>query len=302
MIKVGCCGFPVAMGKYFKHFSLVELNRTFYEYPREKTLVGWRAHAPAHFEFIVKAHQDISHRAKMKIGEDSIRAFERMKRVCKLLGSRVLLIQTPGSFRPDRLSDTEKFFSKVERDDLILACETRGPSWETNEAYERLGTALKSLEVEHVTDPLRIQPAYTCKLAYFRLHGLGRRLYYYQYDDEELKRLAEIALKFEKKTRKVYVLFNNLAMFDDAARFARYLSTGAFPRSGETIGLRPIEEIIRKIRFPASKTELIRRVGWKLAELNGHKQVRLENLLTSLQSHTYRNAEELIQDIKSSRD
>jgi uncharacterized protein YecE (DUF72 family) len=300
MIKVGCCGFLVAMNKYFERFSLVELNRTFYEYPRENTLTGWRAQAPAHFEFTVKAHQDISHRARMKIGEESLHAFEKTKRVCELLNSRVLLIQTPGSFKPDRLSDARKFFAEADRDDLILAWETRGPSWETDEAYERLSTALKSLNVEHVTDPLRIQPAYTCKLAYFRLHGLGRRLYYYQYDDEELKRIAEIARGFEKKTRTAYVLFNNLAMFDDAARFAHYLSTGAFPRSGETTGLKPIRDIIGKTRFPASKSELISRVGWKLAELNGHRQVRLEDVLTSLHPRTYRNAEELIQNIKSS--
>jgi uncharacterized protein YecE (DUF72 family) len=298
MIKVGCCGFPVAMNKYFEHFSLVEINRTFYEYPEEKTLERWRACAPAQFEFTVKAHQDISHRARMKIREDSLRAFEQMKRVCKLLNSRILLIQTPGSFKPDRLPDAEKFFAEADRDDLTLTWETRGPSWETEEAQERLGTTLKSLNVEHVTDPLRTQPAHTHRLTYFRLHGLGKRLYYYQYDDEELKRLAEITQKFEKKTHIVYVLFNNLAMFDDAARLTRYLSTGAFPRSGETPGLKPIEDIIRKTRFPASKNELIRRVGWRLADLNGHKQVRLENLLTCLPSHTYRTAEELIQNIK----
>jgi uncharacterized protein YecE (DUF72 family) len=237
----------------------------------------------------------------MKINEDSLRAFERMKRTCKLLNSNVLLIQTPGSLKPDRLSDAEEFFTKVGRGELILIWETRGPSWETNEEYKRLADALKSLNVEHVTDPLRIQPAYTCKLAYFRLHGLGKRLYYYQYDDNELKRLAKIAHRYEKKTRMVYVLFNNLAMFDDAARFVRYLLTGSFPRSGETGGLKPIEEIIERTRFPSSKTELIRRVGWKLAELDEHKQVRLEDLLTSLPFRAYLNGEELIQTIKASK-
>jgi hypothetical protein len=98
--------------------------------------------------------------------------------------------------------------------------------------------------------------------------------------------------------RVVYVLFNNFAMFDDAARFVRYLSTGSFPRSGETGGLKPIEEIIERTRFPASKTELIRRVGWKPAGVSEHKQVRLEDFLANLPSHTYMNAEELIHTIK----
>lgn len=34
MIKVGCCGFPTSMSQYFKNFNIVELNRTFYQYPR----------------------------------------------------------------------------------------------------------------------------------------------------------------------------------------------------------------------------------------------------------------------------
>jgi uncharacterized protein YecE (DUF72 family) len=299
MIKVGCCGFPVAMNKYYERFSLVELNRTFYQYLRERTVADWRARAPANFEFTVKAHQDISHNCRMKIGEESLHAFERMRRICKLLDSEVLLIQTPGSFKPDRLSDAVRFLSQVNRDDLVLAWETRGPKWETNQVYGRLRTFLKKLNVEHVTDPLRIRPAYTCKVAYFRLHGLGKRLYYYQYDDEDLRRLAEIARQFEKETREVCVLFNNLAMFDDAVRFVHYLSNGVFPRLGKAVGLKSIEDVVRKTRYPVSKTVLIGKVGWKLVQLSRRRQVRLETILVDLPSQTYRNAEELIRKISS---
>jgi len=56
MIGVGCCGFPTSMKKYFETFSLVELNNTFYTYPREKTAEDWREKAPGNFEFTVKAH------------------------------------------------------------------------------------------------------------------------------------------------------------------------------------------------------------------------------------------------------
>jgi uncharacterized protein YecE (DUF72 family) len=65
MIRVGCCGFPTSTKKYFESFDLVELNRTFYHYPQEKTVEGWRKTAPENFEFTVKAHQDISHKARM---------------------------------------------------------------------------------------------------------------------------------------------------------------------------------------------------------------------------------------------
>jgi len=36
MIKVGCCGFGVARSKYFQEFSLVEIQQTFYQPPRQK--------------------------------------------------------------------------------------------------------------------------------------------------------------------------------------------------------------------------------------------------------------------------
>jgi len=45
---------------------------------------------------------------------------------------------------------------------------------------------------------------------------------------------------------------------------------------------------------------LIRRVGWKIAELREHKQVRLENLLTGLSSRRFMNSEDLMNYIKAS--
>ena len=161
MIKVGCCGFPTSMKKYFETFSLVELNTTFYQYPRINTVEGWRVKAPRNFEFTVKAHQDISHEEKLKLEAPTLEAFERMKQICRTLNARIILFQTPGSFRPDGLVDAERFFEAVNREGLILVWETRGPAWETLEARKKLGKILEKSNVVHVTDPLRIMPAYT---------------------------------------------------------------------------------------------------------------------------------------------
>lgn len=119
MIKVGCAGFPTSMERYFGNFRLVELNSTFYQYPREKTVEGWREKAPKDFEFTVKAHQDISHKAKLKAEETSLQAFERMKQICKTLNSKILLIQTSGSLRLDKLADAQKFFREAKRENLV---------------------------------------------------------------------------------------------------------------------------------------------------------------------------------------
>jgi len=287
------------MKKYFKNFSLVELNSTFYQYPRMETVEGWREKAPENFEFTVKAHQDISHKAKIKVEEASLQAFERMKQICKALNSKIMLIQTPGSFRQDRLGEAEKFFREVNREGLVLVWETRGPAWETNEAYKRLGQVLEKLDVTHVTDPFRVMPAYTGEIAYFRLHGLGKQMYYYQYSDAELQRLKELVTLYKKGGKRVYVLFNNLSMFEDAKRFMEYLSKGVFPRITDAIGLASIREVAERTRYPASKNMLIKKVGWRLVEVAEGKQARLDTFLTDLASKVYESAEELLKDIKS---
>jgi uncharacterized protein YecE (DUF72 family) len=298
MIKVGCCGFSTSMKKYFENFSLVELNSTFYQYPREKTVEGWRQKAPENFEFTVKAHQDISHKARLKVEEASFQAFERMKRICRTLNSKILLIQTPGSFKPDKLADAEDFFRKINREDLSLVWETRGPAWETAEVCRKLEQVLEELNVTHVTDPFRIKPAYTGRIAYFRLHGLGERMYYYQYSDTELQKLKELIASHEKEGKEVYVLFNNLSMFEDGLRFVQYVANGAFPKITASTGLSSIKEVAEKTRYPASKGMLIKKVGWKLVEVEEGKQARLSTFLDDLPSKTYIDVEELISDLR----
>ncbi len=287
------------MKRYFENFSLVELNSTFYQYPQEKTVEGWRKRAPEGFEFTVKAHQDISHKAKMKAEETSLHVFERMKRTCKTLNAKILVFQTPASFRPERLGDAEGLFRAVKREDLILVWETRGPAWESPEVFEKLKRVLEELNVAHVTDPFRILPAFIGEVAYFRLHGLGEQMYYYQYTDHELRRLKELVSPYERKASRIYVLFNNLAMFADGARFMAYLSKGVFPKVTGSVGLASVKSVAEKVRYPAAKSMLLKRLGWQLVEVEEGKQMRLEALLTDLHSKSYESAEQLIGEIRA---
>jgi uncharacterized protein YecE (DUF72 family) len=299
MIKVGCCGFPTSMKKYYENFSLIELNSTFYQYPHMETVEGWRKKAPETFEFTVKAHQDISHKEKMKISDTCLQAFEKMKKICQILNSKILLIQTPGSFRPEKLRDAEKFFKEVNRENLALVWETRGPTWEKTEIYQRLRRVLEEVNVSHVTDPFRVMPAYVSEIAYFRLHGLSEQMYYYQYSDAELQRLKESITPYERNGKMVYVLFNNLSMFEDATRFKKYLANGKFPKISSFTGLNSLKEILERTRYPISKSLLIKKVGWRLVEVEEGKQERLNTFLVDLPPKTYRNVEELLNEIKS---
>ena len=299
MIRVGCCGFPTSMSQYFQNFNTVEINRTFYQYPETKTVEGWRQKAPEHFSFTVKAHQDVTHKAKMKVKDESLSAFEHMKQICKKLNAPVLLFQTPGSFTPTMLSDAEDFFMAINCEEMALAWETRGPAWQAPETREKLRRILENLNVTHVTDPFLTLPAYVGEVAYFRLHGLGERMYYYQYTDEELRKLKELTAPYEHKAKEVYIFFNNLAMLEDAKRFKQYLSSGAFPKITAQTGLASVKSVVQKTRYPTTKSALIRKLGWRLAETEQAQQIRLETLLKNLHSKNYSSAEELLNELRT---
>ena len=285
------------MKKYQENFCLVELNTTFYRYPRMATVSRWRNEAPENFEFTVKTHQDISHKFEFKI-EPSLKAFEQMNEICKALKARILLIQTPGSFRPDKLRDAHKFFDKIGREGLVVVWETRGSSWDEPAMREKLTKMLQEFDVPHVTDPLKATPTYTSDIVYFRLHGLGERMYYYQYADEELRRLYAFVKPLEAKGKEVYVFFNNLSMFDDALRFMHYLENKIFPRITGAVGLESVKRMMERTRYPATKSALLTKLGWRLVEMEEGRQVRLNELLKDIPSKTYGSVEEVLREVK----
>jgi len=285
------------MKKYHENFSLVELNTTFYQYPKMSTVFGWRNKSPENFEFTVKAHQDITHKFKFKM-ESSVKAFEQMKQICKALKAHILLIQTPGSFRPEKLKDAQEFLDEINREGLVVVWETRGSSWDELVTREKLAKTLQELNVPHVTDPFTATPTYTGDVAYFRLHGLGERMYYYQYTDEELRRLNDFVKPLEDEGKQVYVLFNNLAMLDDALRFMRYLETKSFPSLTEAVGLECVKKVMERTRYPAAKSVLLKKLGWRLVQVEEGKQMRLNELLKGIPSKAYGSVEEVLREIK----
>jgi len=121
-------------------------------------------------------------------------------------------------------------------------------------------------------------------------------MYYYQYSDGELSELHRIVKSLESNGREVYVLFNNLSMFEDASRFLSFIETGKFPplilRGEESI-----RALLTRMRYPLTKSALMKKIGWRLVEIEGQKQVRLEELLRSIPSRPYRNAEEILKEV-----
>ena len=245
MIKLGCCGFPGGMSRYFGRFRLVEVNSTFYRLPRVETAERWRAEAPGDFEFAVKAWQAITHpstsptwrRAGVQVGpgeqdrygflrptEEVLQAWERTREICRVLDARVCLIQCPASFQATEANvrNMRRLLSEIERGGLNIAWEPRGTSW----TDEKVRGLCAELGLTHCVDPFAGDPvAFSGETAYLRLHGRppGERMYYYRYTDEDLGWLLKKLRALEAQRLTVYCLFNNVSMGEDAERFAHVI-------------------------------------------------------------------------------
>lgn len=237
-ILIGCCGFPCAQAEYYRRFPLVEIQQTFYQPPRPRTLDRWRAEAPDTFTFTLKAWQLVTHPAGSptwrrlreqpeRPGEAGLfqptatvrHAWDRSLDAAHRLRAPLLVLQCPPRLRPTpaNIDRMRTFLSIAPREGLTLVWEPRGP-WPDATVAELCA----ELDLVHGVDPFQ-RPPVTGGPAYFRLHG--RADYQYQYSDAELDRLAQWCTRYQK----TYCLFNNSAMLEDALRFQSRIGGGPPP-------------------------------------------------------------------------
>jgi uncharacterized protein YecE (DUF72 family) len=230
---VGCCGWSEAQTRYVQHFSAIEIQTTFYEPPPLAVAKRWKALAPRHFRFCMKAWQLITHtpasptyrKLKQPISAEerelygSFRptenvhlAWERTREIANVLDARVIVFQCPKSFLPtaENLRNLRAFFRSIERSHQVFAWEPRGKDWTAGIVRE----VCRVNDLVHCVDPFEARPAYG-DLLYWRLHGLGG--YRYKYTDEDLLRLRTILKAHSRDTD--YVMFNNMTSRQDALRF-----------------------------------------------------------------------------------
>jgi uncharacterized protein YecE (DUF72 family) len=212
--------YPHKLSLYAKHFDLVEVNSTFYRLPQLKTAEHWGQLAREvnpNFGFAVKVNRAITHFDRFRTVQ-SFEVYAQTNQIATALQAKVLLFQTPRSFRPseENLDRVRRFFEKIDRRDHVIVFEPRG--WDE----KTLKTFFQDLSLIHGVDPFANQPLIT-KLAYFRLHGSppGKRMYRYDYTWEDLLALAQSIAAF--KVEEVYVLFNNDHMVENALAFKEIL-------------------------------------------------------------------------------
>ena len=69
------------LARYFEMFDTVELNASFYRWPKDSTFAAWREQLPAGCTMSVKAHRGLTHYRRLASPEPWIERFDRCWRL-----------------------------------------------------------------------------------------------------------------------------------------------------------------------------------------------------------------------------
>lgn len=189
---------------YCEHFNTIELNMTFYRFPRVEFLRKWYDRAPDDFTFSVKAPRVITHFKKLKDSVKYLRDFYsavgnglREKTGC-------VLFQFPMQFEFDesRLDTIVDMLNPT----FNNVVEFRHSSWWTERVYDELQRQqiiFCGMSHPNLPDPV-IAGGSTL---YYRFHGVPH-LYLSAYSTADLEPVLNGA-QSSAAVREAYIIFNN---------------------------------------------------------------------------------------------
>ncbi len=189
---------------YKERFTTLELNVTFYRFPRLATFESWYKKSPANFSFAVKAPRIITHfkqfheTAPIMAGYYST-IIEGLK---EKLGA--VLFQLP----PRAAYSEEKLDRIIETMDPSFpnVVEFRHESWWNQSVYDKLAKhKITFCGISHPTLPEEVVA--NTRLLYYRFHGRPE-LYKSKYTPGELQQVV-IDIKQASHVGKAFIYFNN---------------------------------------------------------------------------------------------
>lgn len=187
---------------YCRHFNTVELNSTFYRWPKESTVKSWYRNSPPDFVYTLKVNKFITHIKKFKNCKKLINDFYNLGESLKeKIGC--FLFQLPPSLKYSK-EKLKEIINQLDNEKLN-AIEFRHFSWFNSEVYD-------SLKKNHliyciVSAPYLVEEfVKTAQDIYLRFHG---RTSWYG-SNYSIKELKSYAWKIKKlKARNNWIYFNN---------------------------------------------------------------------------------------------
>ncbi|MFQ5584276.1 MAG: DUF72 domain-containing protein, partial [Calditrichia bacterium] len=171
----------------------------------DQTYHNWQEKAPEGFRYVLKAPRIVTHRKYLKDANGDIRQFWRSVNLLREKFGLILLQLAPATpYEPDRLKHALQTFA----DPSKIAVEFRKDVWFTDE-IKNLLEQLSSVFCNADSPKTSLNDWLTSGTAYLRLHG-RKKWYAYNYSNEELKEIAQLAIEYSGRgVKQVYIFFNN---------------------------------------------------------------------------------------------
>ena len=209
---------------YAQNFPITELNFTWYQMPKARTLERMHRQAPADFRFAAKLTRTLTH--EIDPGQWRGQAAQYRDGIAPLIQARKLaaiLLQFPPSFV--RAPQNRRYLAALldELDGLPLAVEFRHASWATDRVFaelERRRTTLVAVDEPDLPGLFpRLDIVTNPGLCYIRFHGRNskgwrsvnmQKQFDYDFGDDELRRWANRRIaKMTRHASSGIIFFNN---------------------------------------------------------------------------------------------
>ncbi|WP_207427726.1 DUF72 domain-containing protein [Pedobacter sp. SYSU D00535] len=189
---------------YCQHFNTLELNVTFYRFPRLPAMKNWHDISPANFQFAVKVPKAITHFKQFNGVTGMLSDFYRTTRegLQDKLGCVLFQMSPRFIYKEERL---EKILSNLDNS-FLNVLEFRHPSWWNDTVYQAL--ASNNISFCGMSHPeLPREAIINTPLFYYRFHG-ENELYGSNYPQEQLKDFAQ-SITARTEIQKAFIFFNN---------------------------------------------------------------------------------------------
>ena len=189
---------------YCSHFNTIELNVTFYRFPKLSFAEGWYRKSPKDFTFSVKAPRAITHYKKFTDTERLIGDFYEVIHTGLKEKLGCVLFQLPPKYDYSE-EKLEKIINSLDTS-FQNVLEFRHQSWWQEKVYEELsGHNITFCGMSHPSLPDTVVK--NTPVLYYRMHGKSE-LYRSLYSPAELKKLSD-DIKRSRKVKEAYIYFNN---------------------------------------------------------------------------------------------
>ncbi len=187
---------------YAKFFNTVELNNTFYNFPKISTAKKWYKNSPKDFVYTLKVNRLVTHAKKFKDSAKLVRDFYKVGDALKeKMGCFLFQLPPNMKFNEKKLAE---IVSQLDPDRKNVV-EFRHGSWFREEVYEEFrknNVIFCTVSAPELPDDF----VKTASDVYIRFHGRGR-WYAGYYGDREL---SEWARKIKRsKSENAWAYFNN---------------------------------------------------------------------------------------------